>query len=178
MGNLVGVANPVTHRHVAIVLDIGAPYPNLWGCHYSGHTSGTLYFSSWVAMAPNTEAHTLQTWRQCAAAAVGFDGLQTNPCICMYIFIIYLLYLLYIYYIFIIYLLYNYYIFIIYFSIFIIYLLYIYYIFMIYLWYIYDIFILYLWYIYYIFIIYLLYIYFIFIIYLLYIYFIFIIYLL
>ena len=96
-GNLLGVANPVTHGHVAIVLDIGAPYPYL-GCRYSGHTSGTLYFSSWVAMASNTEAHTLQTWRQCAAAAVGFDGLQTNP-MYMYVYI-------YIYYIFIIYLLY------------------------------------------------------------------------
>ena len=122
-GNLLGVANPVTHRHVAIVLDIGAPYPNLWGCHYSGHTSGTLYFSSWVAMAPNTEAHTLQTWRQCAAAAVGFDGLQTNP---MYMYV-------YIYYIFIIYLLYTYYIIITYLLYIFLYLLYIYYIFMIYL---------------------------------------------
>lgn len=54
------------------------PISQLLGCHYSGHTSGT--------------------WRQCAAA-VGFDGLQTNP---MYIFIIYLWY---IYYLFIIYLL-------------------------------------------------------------------------
>ena len=133
-GNLLGVANPVTHGHVAIVLDIGAPYPNL-GCRYSGHTSGTLYFISWVAMAPNTEAHTLQTWRQCAAAAVGFDGLQTNP-MYMYVYI-------YIYYIFIIYLLY------------------INPIFMIYLWYIYDIFMIYLWYIYYICIMYLLYIYYV-----------------
>ena len=135
-GNLLGVANPVTHGHVAIVLDIGAPYPNL-GCRYSGHTSGTLYFSSWVAMAPNTEAHTLQTWRQCAAAAVGFDGLQTNP---MYMYV-------YMY-------IYTY-------IIFIIYLLYINDIFMIYLWYIYDIFMIYLWYIYYICIMYLLYIYYV-----------------